>query len=170
MFVAAGTGAVIGSGVGAGIYLSGILAKPTLTSLGIAGAEYVATHPGEVNHAINSAGRLVANNSDKVERIAFGVREHLDKFTARVEATNYKQWGPGDFQSQFLEKIASPSTRIHFNLDGITNVMKAVQQGSRGYQNAGSVTNWELYQIYSQPEVLQRTTFYLNGIVVASPF
>jgi len=171
MFAAAGAGVVIGSGIGGASYLGWItLGKTTIVTLGIGGSDYIATHPNETQRMIEGVTRTAAANPDKVENIALGLGKHLETFSAKVGGSTWQQWGAENFQTQFLEKINNAATKIHFNLDGISNVNTAIQQGARGFQNAGSVTNWELYQIYSNPEVLQRTTFYLNGVVVSNPF
>lgn len=102
--------------------------------------------------------------------IALGVRETLDAFATKVGGTTWKNWGTKNFQYEFLATINNPSNKIHFNLDGIPNVMKATADGAKGFGKSEHVTSWELYQIRSNPNALERTTFYLNGKVVPSPF
>ena len=82
--------------------------------------------------------------------------------------------GTRDFSSQFLEIINRVDTKINFNLTGpdgeMINVMQAITDGAKGINGAEKVTNWELFQLYSNPDALQRTTFYFNGRVVLAPF
>ena len=49
------------------------------------------------------------------------------------------------------------------------NPWKAVTEGSRGL-GSSRATSWELFQLYSNPGALQRTTFYYSGSKIPSPF
>lgn len=98
-----------------------------------------------------------------------GVREHLGDFAKSVNGSTWKTWGAADFESGFMKAINNSANKIHFNLTGIDNPWSAISQGAKGFQTGG-YTNWELFQLYSNPGALQRTTFYLNGKVVPSPF
>jgi hypothetical protein len=60
--------------------------------------------------------------------------------------------------------------KIHFNLDGIDDVWKAVSDGLKGYGKSEYITSWELFQVFSNPDVLKRTVFYRNNGVVGNPF
>jgi len=102
--------------------------------------------------------------------IALGVRENLVGFAKRVGGSTWEAWGSKNFQAQFLETINNPANKIHFNLDGVGNVWKAVSDGAKGFGKSQHVTSWELHQIYSNPDVLKRTTFYQGGKVVPNPF
>jgi hypothetical protein len=107
------------------------------------------------------------------EKIALGVTEHLDDFARSVNGTTWKTWGAQDFPSQFMSTISNSSNKIHFNLTGpsgnMINSWKAVTEGSRGL-GASRATSWELFQLYSNPNAMQRTTFYFNGKIVPNPF
>lgn len=65
--------------------------------------------------------------------------------------------------------------RLHVNLDGlvknIDELPGVVQKGSRGMsfrppEGGGNITNWEIWRLHQDPDLLGRTTFYLNGKVV----
>ncbi|MDO1450199.1 hypothetical protein Q0590_28220 [Rhodocytophaga aerolata] len=118
---------------------------------------------------VDEASKLAANAE---RNIALGVTEHLDDFARNVGGTTWKTWGNKDFQSQFLSTINDPANRIHFNLTGpdgrMINAWQAVTEGSKGVSSRA--TSWELFQIYSNPNALKRTTFYYNGEVVPSPY
>lgn len=101
---------------------------------------------------------------------SLGVSEHLTDFSKLTGASTWETWGALDFPYQFTDKISDPSTIIHFNLDGIPDVWRAVTDGSKGFNKAEHVTSWELYEIYSNPDVLKRTKFYLEGELIDSPF
>lgn len=103
------------------------------------------------------------------EKIALGVSETLDDFAKGVGGKTWKTWGADSFESQFMETINNPLNEIHFNLDGIDGVWKAISEGAKGLSSS-RVTSWELYQIYSNPSVLKRTIFYRGGAVVPAPF
>ena len=108
-----------------------------------------------------------------MSKIALGVSEYLDDFAKSIGGATWKTWGTMDFKSQFLDIINNPLNKIHFNLTGpdnkMINVWESITEGSKGF-NTSKVTSWELYQIYSNPEAIGRTTFYLNGNVVPNPF
>ncbi|MCY7357007.1 MAG: RHS repeat-associated core domain-containing protein [Rudanella sp.] len=118
-------------------------------------------------------GKALSKSPQQGVNIALGVREHLDDFAKTVSGETWKTWGGQNFQSQFLGTINDPSKKIHFNLTGpdgkMINAWKAVTEGAKGFGN-GTITNWELHQLYSNPGALQRTTFYFNGGKVPSPF
>lgn len=102
-------------------------------------------------------------------RIALGVSEYLDDFAKLTKASTWKSWGAQDFQAQFLQVLANPKSKIHFNLDGIDSVWSAIREGAGGLGRSRA-TSWELFQIYSNQKALSRTVFYKNGKVVQSPF
>ncbi|MGB4775788.1 MAG: hypothetical protein WBP45_11490, partial [Daejeonella sp.] len=131
------------------------------------------TSIGELKAAFNlaRAGGLFTRSVAKGGgNIALGVREGLGSFAKKVGGSTWETWGTKNFQTQFLETINNSANKIHFNLDGVGNVWKAVTDGAKGFGKSQHVTSWELHQIYSNPSVLKRTTFYLNGKVVPSPF
>jgi len=103
--------------------------------------------------------------------IALGVSEHLDEFAKSINANTWKVWASKDFESQFIETITNSTTKINFNLDGIgsENAWRAVSEGAQGLAKSRA-TSWELFQIYSNPEALQRTVFYEGGKIVPNPF
>ena len=112
--------------------------------------------------------RTSQSNSSK--NIALGVKEHLDDFTKQVNGVSYKTWGAENFQSQFLNVTSNPNNTIHFNLDGVKNVSSAIMEGAKGLSNGSRFTSWELFQVYNNSDILNRTVFYRNGRVVNSPF
>ncbi|MGJ1323039.1 hypothetical protein ACR780_10130 [Sphingobacterium faecium] len=119
----------------------------------------------------NLLSRWLGNSSVKTGgNIALGVREYLGNFSKKVGGITWETWGTKNFQMQFLETINNPSNKIHFNLDGVGNVWKAVSDGAKGFGKSQYVTSWELYQIYSNPNVLNRTIFYQGGKVIPNPF
>ena len=72
-------------------------------------------------------------------------------------------------------------TRIHFNLDGISDPVASADIAAQGLglqQAAGLPVNWsavgltnaELDAIRSNPKLLQLTVFYRDGNLVPSPF
>ena len=105
--------------------------------------------------------------------IALGVTEHLDAFAKNVNGTTWKTWGNQDFPTQFINTINNPVNKIHFNMTGpsgdMINAWKAVTEGSKGLE-ASRATSWELFQIYSNPNALERTTFYFDGQTIPNPF
>jgi RHS repeat-associated protein len=105
--------------------------------------------------------------------IALGIKEggQLADFASKVGADPYWAWPEqsGEFSQQFM-KIAGGSSKIFFNLDGV-NIGRALQLGAAGLQGGSGMgwTEWELYQIATQPGWLARTIFYLNGSPISTP-
>lgn len=113
---------------------------------------------------------LELGGSERTNPSTLGLEEYLDEFTRAVGGSSYKQWSrTGDFKANF-QNVLDGTGLISFNLTGIDNVYAAVSRGSMGIgPGAGSVTDWELYMIYSHPTAASRTTWYLNGQVVSNP-
>ncbi len=94
------------------------------------------------------------------QHICLGVNEILETFSKNRGST-YHVWGADNFPIQFIDKITDPNVIIHFNLDGIADVWAAISSGAKGFGKKDvKVTSWELYSIYSRPEVFSRTIFY----------
>jgi hypothetical protein len=88
-----------------------------------------------------------------------------------IRVTNAKTWGiwgAQNFERQ-LPQALNDAKSIHFNLNGIDNVWSALSEGARGL-GSSRVTSYELWQIYSNPKFMEKTTFYLDGKVVSNPF
>jgi hypothetical protein len=49
------------------------------------------------------------------------------------------------------------------------NPWEAITQGSKGFGNS-QITSWELYEIYTNPAALSRTSFYYQNKLIANPF
>ena len=166
--------ALINSGLD---YAEGNYIGGTLNLLGAIGGTYAGISSSlSLKVLPKGAVSLKAANNLAVNRgsnIALGVTEHLDDFAKSVNGTTWKTWGTQDFTSQFMSTISNSSNKIHFNMTGpdgnMINAWKAVSEGTRGL-GASRATSWELFQLYSNPNVLQRTTFYFNGKVIPSPF
>jgi len=101
--------------------------------------------------------------------IALGVSEYLEDFAKSVNGSTWRTWGAKDFESQFIETINNSANKIHFNLDGVGSPWSAVSEGAQGLGKSRA-TSWELFQLYSNPDALQRTIFYQGGKVVPNPF
>jgi RHS repeat-associated protein len=127
--------------------------------------------PGKVPVYNNVANfkPLSLNATKTGGNIALGVSEYLDAFARNVNGSTWQSWGAIDFQTQFLETINNPANKIHFNLDGVASPWGAITEGAKGF-GTSRATSWELFQIYSNPGALQRTTFYQEGKVVPNPF
>jgi hypothetical protein len=110
--------------------------------------------------------------------IAIGLWRHqgtqelglLERFAQHVGAVTY-----GDVYSvqiQPTEEMLRQATQVHVNLDGLIETFeelpRIIQLGSLGIDyrpptGGGNITNWEIWRIYQEPELLARTRFYLNG-------
>ncbi|WP_290308304.1 hypothetical protein [Mucilaginibacter flavus] len=72
-----------------------------------------------------------------------------------------------------MNAINYTANKIHFNLTGpngnMINAWKAITEGAKGL-GVSRATSWELFQLYSNPEALQRTMFYFGGKLIPPPF
>jgi hypothetical protein len=103
---------------------------------------------------------------------ALGVNEYLDDFADAEGAQTWKDWAnpSASFESEFRRVIGDPTTQVKFNLQGVDNPWSAVQRVASLSTDA-SVTDWELSEIYQNPEWWDRITFYNGaGNPVPSPF
>jgi RHS repeat-associated protein len=118
-------------------------------------------------------GWLAESAAKEGINMALGVTEHLDEFAESVNGTTWETWGAKDFETQFISEINNPANKISFNLTGpdgtMINAWKAVSEGAKGVASSRA-TSWELFQLYSNPGALSRTTFYFNGKIIPSPF
>jgi hypothetical protein len=119
-------------------------------------------------------GRLAAEGGTGGGGItaALGVNEYLDDFADAESAQTWKEWAnPNEsFESEFRRVIGDPTTQVKFNLQGVDNPWSAVQRVASLNPNA-SVTDWELSEIYQNPEWWDRVTFYNGaGNPVPNPF
>ena len=119
---------------------------------------------------------------DDLGDVAFGLWRHqetragglLDRFANHVGARTYGQiYDPRIFPTEeMLENMMRGANRLHVNLDGmcktIDDLPSIVDKGSRGMDyvppgGGGNITNWEIWRIHQDPEILARTTFYIDG-------
>jgi hypothetical protein len=117
--------------------------------------------------------------------IAIGLWRHqgtqetgqLERFAAHVGAKTYADVYAVDIlpTEEMLERMLRQATRIHVNLDGLAttgdDLASIIDLGSRGIDytppsGGGNFTNWEIWRIHQEQELLERTLFYLNGKVV----
>ncbi|MFE5033454.1 RICIN domain-containing protein [Streptomyces sp. NPDC056683] len=122
---------------------------------------------------------LVHNSGSVCEHIALGLQTvgenewALDEFAMEREALTYHDWpGNGPWYKKFEAYLSSESTtKISFNLDGITDPVAAARAGKSvdpsGFEK---LTNWELYKVSQSPEAWDRITWYKGGKVDANPF
>jgi RHS repeat-associated protein len=116
------------------------------------------------------AGGAAATQADKIEEevqpFAMGLARNLDAFAAARGASTWEEFPMDNWQSGVLSKLADPNTIVHFNLDGVD-----VWNGaSRGLANSGGPTDWELGQIYSNPQFWDTIRFWHGGVIVPNPF
>ncbi|MGW4434768.1 ricin-type beta-trefoil lectin domain protein [Streptomyces sp. NPDC004596] len=122
---------------------------------------------------------LVHNSASVCEHIALGLQTvddnimALEEFAMERDALTYHDWpGNGPWYKKFEAYLSSGSTtKISFNLDGITDPAAAARAGKTvdptGFEG---LTNWELYKISQSPQAWDRITWYKGGRVDANPF
>jgi hypothetical protein len=127
--------------------------------------------------------------------VAFGLSPFLHQFAQRLNAAPYWKWAqegisrqavlPRNMHEAFEEMvqkvISGQVTRIHFNLDGISDPLASADFAKSSLEaqlSAGlpvswmsvGLTNAELNAIRNDPQLLRITVFYRQGKVVPSPF
>ncbi|MFD5639159.1 hypothetical protein ACFWJM_34135 [Streptomyces sp. NPDC127077] len=98
----------------------------------------------------------------------------LEEFAMDRGALAYRDWpGDGPWYKKFEAYLSSGfTTKISFNLDGITDPVAAARAGKAvDPTDFEGLTNWELYKISQSPQAWDRITWYKGGIEgAANPF
>ena len=151
------------------------LATNAATALG---AKYVS----QIGRSItNSFARMLGNSSEPlIEHMALGLSrsaEHsgvlVNRFAQQLSSTTGLQiksfmqvLGGGSGNMQVLELQISSTMKnaktLHFNLSGMSNLTESFQKGVK-FNGSPNITNWEFNQVVNH--YLDKTTFYLNGVV-----
>jgi len=99
---------------------------------------------------------------------AMGVDNHLDNFASAHGADTWKQFDDVmNWQPQVLDRLSNPNQRVLFNLDDV-DIWGGVNRAASG---RGGATDWELLQIYQNPNLWNDTLeFWQGGQRVANPF
>jgi hypothetical protein len=93
--------------------------------------------------------------------------EGLDAFAAARNADTWKSLpDPGNWRARVLQKLADPATQVHFNLEGV-DVWEGISRAAAG---RGGPTDWELLQIYQNPQWWESIQFWKGGQPVGNPF
>ena len=117
----------------------------------------------DVEAAIEEAGI-----ADRDHRLALGFNKYLDEFSELTNAHTWKDFSDTiNWQDGVLRELSNPDIEIVFNLTGIDSPWSAIQRASNG---TGRPTEWELLQIYDNPQWWDRITWYNNGEIVPNPF
>ena len=126
-------------------------------------------------------GKTISYGFAEADQIALGFNfgDNLSNFAAKVGGQPFGKWADpklaidgGFFELDFLRKINNSNTLIHFDLtlpDGSmmnpwSSMNKIMANGGNMLPN--NVTNWELYQIFTNPAALDRTLFYYRGLII----
>jgi|GEM_PF-6115049 len=98
----------------------------------------------------------------------------LERFARHVDALTYADVYSVETlpTERLLEQMLKQATRIHINLDGMVETFadlpRIIELGSRGFDfkppsGGGNITNWEIWRLHQNPELLAKTKFYLDG-------
>jgi RHS repeat-associated protein len=99
--------------------------------------------------------------------LALGLGGTLDEFAASQGATTWKNFSdPLNWKIEMTEQFSNPRVRKVFNLDGVS-VWDGVSRAASG---AGGATDWELFQIRSNPQWWDSIQWFRAGRQVGSPF
>lgn len=110
----------------------------------------------------------------------------LDPHYKSLPGVNYKNWAAEGITRRTVDnrfgrafhQAVDRAEHIHFALDGIDDVADAVKRGKAGFDpgsmnpvfpRPGNMTNAELHHIATNPDLLNKTTFYRNGVPVDRP-
>jgi len=108
-----------------------------------------------------------APSSATKKPFALGIDDHLDDFAKQHGASTWKKLDDvQNWKPQVLDKLADPDQKVLFNLDGV-DVWPGIQRSSAG---RGGATDWELQQIYENPQFWDTIEFWKNGERVSNPF
>lgn len=112
-------------------------------------------------------GAAAAGGGGGGARIALGLGDRLEEFAASKGATTWKDFAdPLNWKAEMTQQLSDPAVTKLFNLDGV-DVWKGVSRAAAG---GGGATDWELFQIYSNPEWQSSVQWFKNGEQVVSPF
>ncbi len=102
------------------------------------------------------------------DKLALGISEHLDAFASKQGASTWKSFpDPLNWKATTTEKLADPSTKILFNLDGPVETWAGAARAARG---RGGATDWELLQIQQNPQWWGTIEWWKGGAKVGNPF
>ncbi|QDU09046.1 Calx-beta domain-containing protein [Gimesia aquarii] len=115
---------------------------------------------------------VLAHNTCEPKPFAIGVKEHLDDFTKRNNATNYKSFAdPDDWKAGIKDRFSDKNQKILVNLQGPGGVeINAWDSVTKVASNRGTHTDWEIFQIYSNPEMWGRVEWFVGLIKRSNPF
>jgi hypothetical protein len=110
---------------------------------------------------------LTPSGGGSVRPFALGIDDFLDDFARTHSADTWKRFDDViDWQSQVIDKLADPSQRVLFNLDGV-DVWGGVSRAASG---KGGATDWELLQIYQNKNFWDTLEFWQDGLRTTNPF
>jgi RHS repeat-associated protein len=119
----------------------------------------------------------IGGEAVKGAEVAFGLSRTvshapglLGRFAENVGARTYWDFFENTTDLRLLGErtltMMDEAQHIHVNLSGMIDETRTIDDvvrwGGEGI-GQGNVTNWEVYQIVSDPDRLSKTTFYLNG-------
>jgi len=144
--------------------------------------KFIQGHPGVPNNPFSISGKTTFQPAGI--DVALGLWEHqtkrtggmLDRFAEHVSAKTYSHFYGESYPTEAaLEKMMYHADRLHVNLDGVVmsveDIPSIVEAGARGLSyrpksGGGNITNWEIWRLHQDPELLKKTIFYLNGKAV----
>lgn len=148
------------------------LVQPTFcTEMGVSIAEVAAGVDGPSATPIGAGSDLALGLA---RHGATGSAALLTRFARKVDARTYGDiyggWSFDSFEqleSNILSAMRS-SSRIHFNLDQMN--LRAFQEFAGNPRLADdNITNWELFQVLNDPDLLKKTIFYGAGGAPVQP-
>ena len=133
---------------------------------------FVGTYGGGAWVHNNSITEAAMQIPDLSKEIALGLDPYYKSLASTIGAAKYDEWvgriinQPGSRSfGRLFHQAANRASRIHFTLDGIGDIQKAVQRGKQGF-SSGNFTNAELHYIMTNPKIRAKTIFYLSGKTV----
>ena len=123
------------------------------------------TTPALADEAAAAATESAA--AETSQPFALGLNNRLCEFASQQGANTWRNLAdPENWQQGVLDKLADPNTPIYFNLDGV-DVWAGLSRFGNG---SWGPTDWELGQIYQNPQWWSTITWFQNGQPVTNPF
>lgn len=115
--------------------------------------------------SLNFGGVAVEAGGEAAEKLALGIEPYLDDFARSQGASTWKSFpDPANWKTTMLEKLADPTVKILFNLDGPVEVVPGVQR--RYGRRHGLGTPSDLHE----PGMVEYNRMVRERAIVPNPF
>jgi RHS repeat-associated protein len=153
--------------------------KGILIAGGLFVVDFATTFAGGAGPVRKTSTKILEFGSEKA--IALGRKEFVYKLADETGSFAYRSWNQEGLATtnvmrnfpQAFEEASKRASRINFALDGILlndGVEKAVESGGRNWWRHGNMTNRELFEVYTNPILFEKTDFFIQNRPVSPLF